>query len=157
MPRHGTLPSTPSSSRSGWRSKPSCPSRKLARRGPMAQTDAHLGNDRDRAQAIDARYLHQQRDLALIGGGLVGDPLVEQGDIALNGVEPAECHAQQKAVMFGDTPVERSGQGSKLASHAATGKTRHLVGGGSTFTDARTTGSHGSLRRTASSRCKRLA
>ena len=75
----------------------------------MAQIDAHLGNDCDRAQAIDARYLHQQRDLALIRGGLVGDPLVEQGDIALNGFEPAECHAQEKAVVVGDTPVEHSG------------------------------------------------
>jgi hypothetical protein len=54
--------------------------------------------------------LHQQRDLALISYGAALSAIRwSKGDIALNSVEPAECHAQQKAVVVGDTPVERSG------------------------------------------------
>src|ERR1700733_9382496 len=78
-------PSTPVVSRTEFG-----PRREFVRRCLMTQIDAHLRDDCDRAQPINARDLHQQRDLTVIWRNFHRYPLLEQGDIALKGIETTE-------------------------------------------------------------------
>ena len=95
--------------------------------GEPGHVGADLSEDHVRAGQADPGDLIELGDRGRERGGLLGDPLIQGGDIGADRVDPAQHRAKQERVVAGEVTGEGLFQHGDLAAHGAPGQLReHL-------------------------------
>jgi len=102
------------------------PRGQAARGGEHVHIGADLGDDRGRRHPVHAGDLHQQPVLRLIGLKLGTNAGVECFQVAVDGFQGAQLHAEQETLMLAHAPLQRGFESGVLAPHPPARETRHL-------------------------------